>query len=758
MFALQKSLGRHIRSTSTKLLTKKSSLSSSFSTRRAHGSRSIASVSRFCFSSLTGNQTADVGTTPLLWTMTAVLATAAALMAVADSASSQRLHHEDLNIYFADRSNNERFRRLFSLLAPNQLHCDAAGATAKVRSPPSVSDFQVMAALEVKEELEKVRLAQLIHDLHELAKNNDSDNNSAEENSDSASALGSEPNRLRRYVTMIGDTITRRKTVTAQNQPRRLSESKLVSASYAIQADGDITADFLKKRVSPDSAQSMIQAIKAGGKLSKPSLLSLIAAAQKAHRIEASLIDLTDVTGEITVVGDLHGSLESLLAALELIGNIGPQGQTVVFNGDFVDRGSQSLECLCIILLLKLAFPRYVYLIRGNHEDDLIASVYGFRDEIRRKYGKQTSDDIWEALTNFFTFLPLAVQTKTAAIVHGGLPSMDFDLEDIAAITLEQRTSLKSPSVEAKTDVAKLVQNCLWSDPDADLSNVVIPNPRGCGVRFGRRVARNFLERSGLKYLIRGHEPVEAGIGILECGHGRQVITVFSAAAYPAGEGTNSGAILQLLPDGTYRTYDFLPQHAAAATAAHESEAAEASTSTVARPHKHNGMSWQAVRSLIAGNKGRLEKAFQERQDSHGKVSTNVWAQVMAEQLELPEMPWKSLQPNLAPTDGENSDEIDWRVFLKNHSGRLCQSGMDTHQLETLHENHKMLWTVFKFLDVDNDGKVGLKEFKTGIALLNKHLSRERQLKDPDALFKVLDEGGRGSIDIAEFEKIFTVL
>lgn len=94
-------------------------------------------------------------------------------------------------------------------------------------------------------------------------------------------------------------------------------------------------------------------------------------------------VDIKDKS-ELIVVGDTHGQFFDLINIFETFG-FPSDNRKYIFNGDFVDRGSWSVEVALLLFSLKWRSPNTIYLNRGNHETDDMNKVYGFEGECKTK-------------------------------------------------------------------------------------------------------------------------------------------------------------------------------------------------------------------------------------------------------------------------------------------------------------------------------------------------------------------------------------
>ena len=165
---------------------------------------------------------------------------------------------------------------------------------------------------------------------------------------------------------------------------------------------------------SPGAVSDTVAALITGDARLAPSTLhAALTAATAVLRHEPTVLDLTAADALTHCVGDLHGCGDSLARVLELCGPPSPTNH-IVFNGDFVDRGTKGVEVLASLALLKACHPESVYLLRGNHEDELLSTVYGFKDELSDKYAEHATSSLWPAVVELFSHLPLAALVRAA--------------------------------------------------------------------------------------------------------------------------------------------------------------------------------------------------------------------------------------------------------------------------------------------------------------------------------------------------------
>nr|CDM81403.1 unnamed protein product [Triticum aestivum] len=266
----------------------------------------------------------------------------------------------------------------------------------------------------------------------------------------------------------------------------------------------------------------------------------LCAAAKELLLKQPTLLELS---APINICGDIHGQYADLL---RLFRETGPPSAAnrYLFLGDYVDRGTQSIETICLLLAYKLKYPDAFFLLRGNHECAAVNKQYGFYSECASRARRIVR--LWEELNAVFACLPLAAlvgcdskknNKKKILCVHGGL-SPELESPD-------QICQIKRPLADVPE--SGLVCDLLWSDPAADGDDWGWGDPRrSTSFTFGADVVEEFCERHGLAMVCRAHEMKDAGYD--QEFAGGKLVTVFSAPNY-CGKCGNDGAVMTVAGD-----------------------------------------------------------------------------------------------------------------------------------------------------------------------------------------------------------------
>ena len=160
----------------------------------------------------------------------------------------------------------------------------------------------------------------------------------------------------------------------------------------------------------------------------------------------------------IFVKGDIHGDEKTIPALITALKNkqlmnkdlILADDAYIIFLGDYIDRGPNSLEVIRQVTELKQKNPKNVFLLRGNHETKLfLTGSKGKKDhnsiasQLKRLPSKYTANHqthkakikrILLELQEAFSFMPQILflgyedemqdQTHYTALLHGGIPAI----------------------------------------------------------------------------------------------------------------------------------------------------------------------------------------------------------------------------------------------------------------------------------------------------------------------------------------------
>jgi diadenosine tetraphosphatase ApaH/serine/threonine PP2A family protein phosphatase len=234
------------------------------------------------------------------------------------------------------------------------------------------------------------------------------------------------------------------------------------------------------------------------------------------------LLEVCDLEN-LVIIGDLHGdsgSLFQILSDIDYEDFLSNPLNKLVFLGDYIDRGSDSISVVYSICYLKSEYPDSVILMRGNHEApaEFPFSPHDFPYDLKEQYGKDWRK-IYKEILSLFKKLTLASVIKhRLLLVHGGVPTQEGSASNFRQLMASGHINQASNSV---------VEEILWNDPRQIFEGKGYQrSSRGYGRYFGPKVTRSWLQATGTKAIIRGHEPCQG----FKLDHDDTVMTLFSCS------------------------------------------------------------------------------------------------------------------------------------------------------------------------------------------------------------------------------------
>ena len=266
---------------------------------------------------------------------------------------------------------------------------------------------------------------------------------------------------------------------------------------------------------------------------------------------------------KVVICGDTHGQFFDVLTLFTR--KVGGSWPTVdnqfVFNGDFVDRGVYSFEVAFLLLVLKVADPASIHVLRGNHECTAMNRVGGFEKQVLAKYDEGVLDlfrQVFQALPVCAVVgrMPTTVEGEDEGegqfgngifVTHGGIGarSASMSLDEIRQLDRfrEPFSSLSKQGQGGGKEDA--LAELLWSDPadtrPGERFSTNAPRGLGYGYSFGPEATMEFLAANNLELLVRSHQVADGA----RVEHSGLCITVFSAPNYCDVVG-NKGSVLHV--------------------------------------------------------------------------------------------------------------------------------------------------------------------------------------------------------------------
>ena len=245
-------------------------------------------------------------------------------------------------------------------------------------------------------------------------------------------------------------------------------------------------------------------------------------------KTQPALVYLGDNFKDTTIVGDIHGDLPTTERIMSLF--FEEKINSLIFLGDYVDRGEASLTVILIVLSLMLYYPERVIALKGNHEDIKVNRKYGFLSHLEEIYGEdsETAIELFDILYNFISVA--AITPNGSICAHGGVPRSITRIQELEELPKPYLGIMTIEDKEKQKKIFDAYYQIQWNDPRDDLIEHFEPSMRGKETYyFNDHATREFLHNSRMKRFIRAHE---ARRGAFESMFNGRLLHIFSTGPF----------------------------------------------------------------------------------------------------------------------------------------------------------------------------------------------------------------------------------
>ena len=213
----------------------------------------------------------------------------------------------------------------------------------------------------------------------------------------------------------------------------------------------------------------------------------------------------------LLIVGDTHGDLNSTLRIVKPFfeGKV----DSILFLGDYVDRGEQSYLNFFFLICLSILWPERIILLRGNHEDLELNLMFGFYKELQNYFPINKEFQAVLALVNaIYNLMSLvAITPKNSVCMHAGIPKDILPLKLFEQMPKPHIEYLKILDKKLKKDLYDAFIQVRWNDPIKTSLEIKSERSYHGHFYYTHEEVKQFLELNKQKRIIKSHEDIRGG-------------------------------------------------------------------------------------------------------------------------------------------------------------------------------------------------------------------------------------------------------